>query len=244
MFSNYEEDVILRKKDMILIKNIPKFPQFNDQKFEIIKVIDKLHIEIGTNFKEELESIFCNETTAEIMKETEIFEFLTLEEALTNPQFLKLDFLNVKKEAVLHLILKTFLEFQERFGKLPEKKHLEDLKEIAEELNLINICNEFNNEDIRLDYSSEVDPNLLKLVIEKEYLDFPPLGAFFGAIIAQEVLKFTKKFVPLKTWFFYDIYEIIKCANENTSNFASSPSQDLYEIFFGKRLMDLMQNQK
>ena len=36
-----------------------------------------------------------------------------------------------------------------------------------------------------------------------------PQSAFFGGIIAQEIVKFTGKYSPLKQWLFYDIFEAI-----------------------------------
>lgn len=34
-----------------------------------------------------------------------------------------------------------------------------------------------------------------------------PMTAFFGGVVAQEVVKFTGKYYPLKQWLHYDIFE-------------------------------------
>ena len=36
-----------------------------------------------------------------------------------------------------------------------------------------------------------------------------PLAAFFGGIVAQEIVKFTGKYTPLKQWLHYDTFESI-----------------------------------
>jgi ubiquitin-activating enzyme E1 len=35
------------------------------------------------------------------------------------------------------------------------------------------------------------------------------MAAFFGGIIAQEIVKFTGKYSPLKQWLHYDIFETL-----------------------------------
>lgn len=36
-----------------------------------------------------------------------------------------------------------------------------------------------------------------------------PMAAFFGGIVAQEIVKFTGKYSPLKQWLHYDIFETL-----------------------------------
>tara|TARA_B110000285_G_scaffold232829_1_gene304937 strand:- start:771 stop:929 length:159 start_codon:yes stop_codon:yes gene_type:complete len=35
------------------------------------------------------------------------------------------------------------------------------------------------------------------------------MSAFFGGIVAQEIVKFTGKYTPLKQWLHFDIYETL-----------------------------------
>jgi ubiquitin-activating enzyme E1 len=35
------------------------------------------------------------------------------------------------------------------------------------------------------------------------------MAAFLGGITAQEIVKFTGKYSPLKQWFYYDIFETL-----------------------------------
>lgn len=36
-----------------------------------------------------------------------------------------------------------------------------------------------------------------------------PMTAFFGGIIAQEIVKLTGKYTPLRQWLHYDIFETL-----------------------------------
>jgi ubiquitin-activating enzyme E1 len=36
-----------------------------------------------------------------------------------------------------------------------------------------------------------------------------PMAAFFGGIVAQEIVKYTGKYTPLKQWLHFDIYETL-----------------------------------
>jgi ubiquitin-activating enzyme E1 len=35
------------------------------------------------------------------------------------------------------------------------------------------------------------------------------MAAFFGGVVAQEIVKFTGKYSPLKQWLHYDIFETL-----------------------------------
>lgn len=41
------------------------------------------------------------------------------------------------------------------------------------------------------------------------------MAAFFGGIIAQEIVKFTGKYSPLKQWLHFDILETLPREEEN-----------------------------
>ncbi|MFN9954388.1 MAG: ThiF family adenylyltransferase, partial [bacterium] len=36
-----------------------------------------------------------------------------------------------------------------------------------------------------------------------------PMAAFFGGVVAQEIVKYTGKYSPLKQWLHYDIFETL-----------------------------------
>lgn len=41
------------------------------------------------------------------------------------------------------------------------------------------------------------------------------MAAFFGGIVAQEIVKYTGKYSPLKQWLHFDIYETLPKSEVN-----------------------------
>jgi ubiquitin-activating enzyme E1 len=69
-----------------------------------------------------------------------------------------------------------------------------------------------------------------------------PQSAFFGGIIAQEIVKFTGKYSPLKQWLFYDIFEAIP-EGEVDRTPQNSRYDDQIKIF-GKDIQEKLGNIK
>lgn len=55
----------------------------------------------------------------------------------------------------------------------------------------------------------ELDSALLTTLFNGAASSISPLAAFFGGIIAQEVVKFTGKYTPINQWFHYDSFESV-----------------------------------
>jgi ubiquitin-activating enzyme E1 len=74
--------------------------------------------------------------------------------------------------------------------------------------NKIQKINEENksNEGITLE---EIDEKVIRNVAAFAPYQTSPLAAFFGGIVAQEVVKFTGKYSPLKQWLHYDIFDTL-----------------------------------
>jgi ubiquitin-activating enzyme E1 len=51
-----------------------------------------------------------------------------------------------------------------------------------------------------------------------------PIAAFFGGILAQEIVKFTGKYSPLKQWLHFDIFETLPQGEVNRT-----PKQSRYD---------------
>ena len=52
------------------------------------------------------------------------------------------------------------------------------------------------------------------------------MSAFLGGIVAQEVVKFTGKYSPLKQWLHYDCFEALP---ENNTNVDRTPMGSRYD---------------
>ena len=58
-------------------------------------------------------------------------------------------------------------------------------------------------------YLEEIDEKVIRNASIFSKACLSPLAAFFGGVIAQEIVKFTGKYSPLKQWLHYDIFETL-----------------------------------
>ena len=55
----------------------------------------------------------------------------------------------------------------------------------------------------------DIEDDCFKKAIMYADCSISPMAAFFGGIIAQEIVKFTGKYSPMKQWLHFDIYETL-----------------------------------
>jgi ubiquitin-activating enzyme E1 len=104
----------------------------------------------------------------------------------------------------LHIAFRAVHAFQARHGSLPElnnQAHADEVVALAEEINAAS----------KADGGLFVDP-LEQDVVKKVSLfaraALSPFAAFWGGIVAQEIVKFTGKYTPLHQWLHFDSFEI------------------------------------
>lgn len=56
---------------------------------------------------------------------------------------------------------------------------------------------------------TEIEDECFKKAVSYAGLSISPMAAFFGGIMAQEIVKFTGKYSPMKQWLHFDIYETL-----------------------------------
>jgi len=86
----------------------------------------------------------------------------------------------------LHLALRAIWEFQKQHQKYPTSADWEACKEIIATINVGDTKQE------------ELDEPTLKKAIAYSQHAISPISAFFGGFIAQEIVKFTGKYMPLR----------------------------------------------
>jgi len=55
----------------------------------------------------------------------------------------------------------------------------------------------------------EIEDEVFQKAVQFSDCSISPLSAFFGGIVAQEIVKQTGKYSPLKQWLHFDIYETL-----------------------------------
>ncbi len=58
----------------------------------------------------------------------------------------------------------------------------------------------------------ELDERVVRALALFAALELQPLAAFFGGVVAQEVVKLTGKFTPLDQWLHLDAFEVLPAA--------------------------------
>ncbi|RHY98323.1 hypothetical protein DYB37_008169 [Aphanomyces astaci] len=81
---------------------------------------------------------------------------------------------------------------------------------------------------IRLD---QVDEKLLRQLTHVARVELHPLAAFYGGVIAQEVVKFTGKFTPLKQWMHLDFAEVLPEARPDDVARQNSRYDHIIQLF-------------
>jgi ubiquitin-activating enzyme E1 len=93
----------------------------------------------------------------------------------------------------LHLAYNAIFEYQKANGRLPTNSD-EDQKEILELVRKINDHNK-GTEGLTVD---EIDEDAIRNTASFSRAQISPMSAFYGGIVAQEIVKFTGKYSPLK----------------------------------------------
>ena len=101
----------------------------------------------------------------------------------------------------LHISLRAIWHFQKEHGKLPGEADVSHVIEIAKALNEDAKKNEGH---LALD---ELQEKVIHNAAAYSRACISPMAAFFGGIVAQEIVKYTGKYSPLKQWLHYDIFE-------------------------------------
>ncbi|SCV99655.1 LAFE_0A07976g1_1 [Lachancea fermentati] len=137
--------------------------------------------------------------------------FKTLQQSLSEPEFLFSDFAKFDRAGVLHLGFQALDQFQVRHqGELPRPMNDEDANEVvklASELaaQVPNVLGE----------GVKINVDLIKELSYQARGDIPGIIAFFGGLVAQEALKACSgKFTPLKQFLYFDSLESLPDAEK------------------------------
>ncbi|ETP34904.1 hypothetical protein F442_16847 [Phytophthora nicotianae P10297] len=113
----------------------------------------------------------------------------------------------------LHVIMWSLMEFEERHGHYPEPHNDQDADEVVaiakegiQHLSAFTREGANKQEVMKLE---ELDEKTARQAALYAAVELHPLAAFYGGVVAQEVVKFTGKFTPLKQWLHLDAFEVL-----------------------------------
>ena len=176
------------------------------------------------------------------VKVPEFFDYLPLSESLKAPVFCEnhIDFAKNYMFGMgfenLHATRRTLLAFQDaNNGELPALHSAKDAERCVGEF----APKEFGE-------GNEVASDMVTKVALFARTRFNGLCAFLGGIVAQEAMKHTGKYTPLRQWLHYEALEIVPTSvAEDMTLDAASPSRYDHQIaLFGSSFQDKVFNLK
>ena len=243
--------------DWITFHEVEGMTEVNDKKFKI-KVISPYSFSIGdtTQFGR-----YTRQGLAEQVKVPFPVKFTSLRDALEKPLAegdtsmidADLDFENMNKPYQYHFILKQVLRYHREHKKLPallsetdaqdfEKICEEELAKLKEKQPVV--VPEGQKPNLALEVSS-LPPLLAKRISLFARTMFSPVASLWGGIIAQEVVKYTGKYSPIRPWFFYENYSFVLPENDDLKREVVEASRYRDQIaLFGREAHERLSNQR
>jgi ubiquitin-activating enzyme E1 len=188
--------------DFVKFREVEGMTQINDIEPVKITVIDgfsfKIHQDCNAFDDYKMQGLVEN------IKMPQEIAFHSFEESVKNPvasspdgMLMCPDFRLFGRSDQLHLALRVTWEFQKTHQRMPNASDWDACKEILASINVGDTKQE------------EIDEAAIKKAISYSAHSISPLSAFFGGIVAQEIVKFTGKYMPLRQWLHYDIFETV-----------------------------------
>lgn len=142
------------------------------------------------------------------VKMPKIIDFKNYTTALKQPEFVMSDFAKFDRPQQLHLGFQALHAFQVAKGRLPQPMDDDDAAIV------LGAAKKFAEEE-KLEI--EFDEKLLKELSYQALGDLSPMAAFFGGVVAQEVLKAVSgKFHPVQQWLYFDSLESLPTSTKRT----------------------------
>jgi len=139
-------------------------------------------------------------------KPKKILHFQPIHEAVHKPgEFLISDFAKFGRSEQLHIAFQALWKFSEKHEALPKIADEQDAQELLELAKTINQHEKENGGH----FVDEIDEKVFKIFAQQSRGHLNPMAAFVGGIVAQEVLKISGKFTPIKQFFYFDAIEVI-----------------------------------
>ena len=143
------------------------------------------------------------------VKMPKIVNFKDFTTSLKEPEFLISDFAKFDRPQQLHLGFQALHAFQLTHKRLPNPMDDDDA------LVVLGAAKKFAEQE---SLEIELDEKLLKELSYQAQGDLNPMAAYFGGLVAQEVLKAVSgKFQPINQWMYFDSLESLPTSTKRTA---------------------------
>ncbi|KAM3134632.1 hypothetical protein pb186bvf_013274 [Paramecium bursaria] len=192
--------------DFVTFREVLGMTEVNEKEFQI-KVKSPYTFTIGDT---STFGLYQREGIAIQVKKKQEIAFKSFAASLTHPfapgrQELDLvDWEKIGRPELLHIATNALFQFAANHGGLPElnnEDHAEQVWKLAQEINAA----ERGEGAVKAD----LDEQIVKNVARHARAQITPTTSFWGGVIAQEIVKFTGKFTPIRQWLHADFFEAL-----------------------------------
>mmetsp|Transcript_5740 Transcript_5740/g.4920 ORF Transcript_5740/g.4920 Transcript_5740/m.4920 type:complete len:337 (-) Transcript_5740:3134-4144(-) len=230
--------------DHIMIKEVEGMPELN-QKVYKVKTIGGLSLEIEADTSK-MGNYIRNGIFEEVIVPTKV-NFKSLQESLSNPNDKELpplenpDLVKFGRPEQLHVALNALLNYVAATGSLPAFNDKEEAIRLTEESQKYNDAASNNNDWLKVE---EVDENVSKNIARFAKAQTSAHASFWGGVVAQEILKYTKKYMPLRQWLHFDQFELLPSEEENLKRELKGTRYDDQIAIFGNEFQESLSKKK
>ena len=180
--------------------------------FEVDAILNTL---LNTTL-DKTDGILINSFYTEV-KQPKIFNFLSLNESLDNPEFTIADYCDFTRPTTLHNFVKYLGQYENMcFDDISRPYNEDDANFIC------TLCTERSND-------SNIDLNIIRKLTYTCTQILYPVVSIIGSFAAQEVIKaITNKFTPIKQWLYYDALTLLD----------NDPINNIFSDIFKQKIAD------
>ena len=227
--------------DYVQFKNVEGMTELNDEKKDFqVTMIDYQSFIIGdtSNFGEYTKGGIVYEVKKPVIKQYYPFCQRALMICDDYHPFNCSDSTKFGRSELLYMALSGIHDFYLKNGcKLPELNNMDQAKQIEKNVKLM-YDNAKKNNYVCYKNIQEYDEKVVLNTIRWSSANIPPICAFFGGILAQEIIKVTGKYTPIDQWLIYDFFETVENLNDNIERKLKNCRYDDQIAIFGNEIQE------
>ena len=193
--------------DHVVFREVEGMTQLNDA--QPVEIFDCRAYDFKLKLDTRQFGAYVRQGVVEDKKVPKQVEYKSLAETIKNPasctQYGMLEMPDLKlwgRSEQLHLAIYAVHAFRDENGRYPENNDADLTKVVATAKDLAKSLKENQQHTVE-----EVEEEVVKNTAAYCTSSLTSMSAFLGGFVAQEIVKYTGKYTPLKQWFHYDVFE-------------------------------------
>lgn len=240
--------LMLNDGDFVKFREVGGMTQLNDGKPREIKIISETSFKVvNEDFNKYPE--YTNGGFVEQVKIPKKYHYKSLKERFINFFDEKpIDPLDLTKFGRNELLYITFLALNEYFSKnnsLPELNNKSQANEIVKRTKKIYDNNFKLSKEGKLNWFSGVqewDEKIPSQVAFWAKAEISSVCSILGGIVAQEIVKFTGKYIPINQWLTLDFFETVESLGDNVDRNLKNSRYDEQIAIYGNEIQKKIEN--